>query len=106
MAGHTQEISALAWSDEGHVNENRDKYTEKFSAVGEILKDHYKLYRPDGGFYHWIKTPIDDQQFAARLMETLNVKSCPVPFYREKITEKTPDLTTSVLHGSAKKKSV
>ena len=80
MAGHAQEISALAWSDESHVNENRDKYTEKFSAVGAILKDHYKLYRPEGGFYHWIKTPIDDQQFAARLMETHNVKVMPGSF--------------------------
>ena len=106
MAGHTQEISALAWSDESHVNENRDKYTEKFSAVSAILKDHYKLYRPEGGFYHWIKTPIDDQQFTARLMETHNVKVMPGSFYLEQITEKTPDLTTSVLHGSAKKKSV
>ena len=80
MAGHAQEISALAWSDESHVDENRDKYTEKFSVVEEILKDHYKLYRPEGGFYHWIKTPIDDQQFAARLMETQNVKVMPGSF--------------------------
>ena len=80
MAGHAQEISALAWSDESHVDENRDKYTEKFSVVEEILKDHYKLYRPEGGFYHWIKTPIDDQQFAARLMETHNVKVMPGSF--------------------------
>ena len=80
MAGHAQEISALAWSDESHVDENRDKYTEKFSVVEEILKDHYKLYRPEGGFYHWIKTPIDDQELAARLMETHNVKVMPGSF--------------------------
>ena len=92
MAGHTQEISALAWSDESHVNENRDKYTEKFSAVGEILKDHYKLYRPEGGFYHWIKTPIDDQQFAARLMETHNVKVMPGSFLSREDNGEDPGL--------------
>ena len=92
MAGHTQEISALAWSDESHVNENRDKYTEKFSAVGEILKDHYKLYRPEGGFYHWIKTPIDDQQFAARLMATHNVKVMPGSFLSREDNGEDPGL--------------
>ena len=92
MAGHTQEISALAWSDESHVNENRDKYTEKFSAVSAILKDHYKLYRPEGGFYHWIKTPIDDQQFAARLMETHNVKVMPGSFLSREDNGEDPGL--------------
>ena len=92
MAGHTQEISALAWSDESHVDENRDKYTEKFSVVEEILKDHYKLYRPEGGFYHWIKTPIDDQQFAARLMETHNVKVMPGSFLSREDNGEDPGL--------------
>ena len=92
MAGHTQEISALAWSDESHVDENRDKYTEKFSDVEEILKDHYKLYRPEGGFYHWIKTPIDDQQFAARLMETQNVKVMPGSFLSREDNGEDPGL--------------
>ena len=92
MAGHAQEISALAWSDESHVDENRDKYTEKFSVVEEILKDHYKLYRPEGGFYHWIKTPIDDQQFAARLMETHNVKVMPGSFLSREDNGEDPGL--------------
>ena len=92
MAGHTQEISALAWSDESHVHENRDKYTEKFSVVEEILKDHYKLNRPEGGFYHWIKTPIDDQQFAARLMETHNVKVMPGSFLSREDNGEDPGL--------------
>ena len=92
MAGHAQEISALAWSDESHVDENRDKYTEKFSAVEEILKDHYKLYRHEGGFYHWIKTPIDDQQFAARLMETHNVKVMPGSFLSREDNGEDPGL--------------
>ena len=92
MAGHVQEISALAWSDKSHVDENRDKYTEKFSVVEEILKDHYKLYRPEGGFYHWIKTPIDDQQFAARLMETHNVKVMPGSFLSREDNGEDPGL--------------
>ena len=92
MAGHAQEISALAWSDESHVDENRDKYTEKFSVVEEILKDHYKLYRPEGGFYHWIKTPIDDQEFAARLMKTQNVKVMPGSFLSREDNGEDPGL--------------
>ena len=92
MAGHAQEISALAWSDESHVDENRDMYTEKFSVVEEILKDHYKLYRPEGGFYHWIKTPIDDQQFSARLLETHNVKVMPGSFLSREDNGEDPGL--------------
>ena len=92
MAGHVQEISTLAWGDENHVDENRNKYREKFSVVEDILKDHYNLYRPEGGFYHWIKTPIDDQDFAARLMETQNVKVMPGSFLSREDNGKDPGL--------------
>ena len=90
MAGHAQEISALAWSDESHVDENREKYTEKFSVVEEILKDHYKLYRPEGGFYHWLRL-IDDQQIAG-LMETHNVKVMPGSFLSREDNGEDPGL--------------
>ena len=58
----------------------------------ELLKDHYNLYRPEGGFYHWIKTPIDDQQFAAKLMETHNVKVMPGSFLSRKDNGKDPGI--------------
>ena len=92
MAGHAQEISRLAWSDEGHVTKNRDKYREKFAVVEEILKDHYTLNRPEGGFYHWIKTPIDDQQFTARLMQNHSVKVMPGSFLSREDNGKDPGI--------------
>ena len=35
---------------------------------------------PEGGFYHWLKTPIDDQEFSALLMKEFNVKVMPGSF--------------------------
>ena len=80
MSGLTQEMSAIAWGDEGHVLKNRELYKEKFSLVENILGDSYPIYRPDGGFYHWIKTPVEDQEFSASLMEKFNVKVMPGSF--------------------------
>lgn len=62
-----QAASIAAWSDEGHVAENRSLYTRKFDAVLEVLGPVLGVERPDAGFYLWPRTPIDDQDFARRL---------------------------------------
>jgi N-succinyldiaminopimelate aminotransferase len=62
-----QAASIAAWSDEGHVAENRSLYTRKFDAVLEMLGPVLGVERPDAGFYLWPRTPIDDQDFARRL---------------------------------------
>ena len=33
-----------------------------------------------GGFYHWLETPMDDQQFARALLEEQNVTVMPGSF--------------------------
>ena len=67
MSAHHQHASMLAWRDEAHVVENRRLYREKFTAVGDIPSPHYDLRQPQGGFYHWLRTPIDDLSFSQRL---------------------------------------
>jgi N-succinyldiaminopimelate aminotransferase len=67
MPPPTQAASIAAWSDEGHVAENRSLYTRKFDAVLEVLGPVLEVERPDAGFYLWPRTPIDDQDFARRL---------------------------------------
>ena len=90
MAGHVQEMSILAWGDESHVSKNRDLYQEKFNLVETILGDSYPINRPEGGFYHWLKTPIDDQEFSTSLMNKFNVKVMPGSFLSREQNKKNP----------------
>ena len=76
MSLPVQKASIAAWSDEKHVVENRRLYAEKFAKVVPILKAE----RPDGGFYLWLKTPIDDAAFARRLHREYNVLVLPGSF--------------------------
>ena len=46
-----QEAAALAWSDDAHVQENRQKYGEKFAAAETLFAGCYDFYRPAGGFF-------------------------------------------------------
>jgi N-succinyldiaminopimelate aminotransferase len=67
MPVQTQLASVAAWNDEEHVKANRDLYREKFDAVLAILDGVLDVQRPDGGFYLWAKTPIDDETFTREL---------------------------------------
>ena len=80
MSAHHQHASALAWRDETHVIENRHLYRDKFAAVSNILAPHYDLRQPQGGFYHWLRTPIDDLSFSQRLLQEQHVTVMPGTF--------------------------
>ena len=73
----TQAASIRAWADEAHVRANRDSYREKFAAVLDILPPSLNAVRPQGGFYLWPETPIDDEQFARDLYAQQNVTVLP-----------------------------
>lgn len=77
MPPPTQAASIKAWGDEKHVKENRDQYREKFAAVIEILSPVIEVKKPDAGFYLWLKTPISDVEFAARLFAEQNITVLP-----------------------------
>ena len=72
-----QKASAAAWDDEKHVILNRESYAEKFSSVTPLLNEVTTLKDPDGGFYHWLQTPFDDQKFAKELFINCNVTVLP-----------------------------
>ena len=80
LGAHHQAASALAWQDEAHVVENRQMYRDKFAAVSEILSPHYNLTQPEGGFYHWLPTPICDQEFSQRLLAEQHITVMPGSF--------------------------
>ena len=72
-----QHASIAAWSDEEHVVENRRLYAEKFRAVLPLVKAPLSAKMPEGGFYLWMRTPIDDAQFVRRLHADYNVLGLP-----------------------------
>jgi N-succinyldiaminopimelate aminotransferase len=62
------------------VEENRRLYAEKFRAVLPLVKNPLQCALPDGGFYLWMRTPIDDAEFARRLHAQYNVLVLPGSF--------------------------
>lgn len=77
MPVQTQLASIAAWNDEAHVKANRDLYREKFDAVLAILDGVLDVQRPDGGFYLWAKTPMDDEAFTRELFAREHVTVVP-----------------------------
>ena len=69
-----QQASIAAWGDEAHVRENRRLYAEKFKAVLPLVPG---AEMPQGGFYLWLRTPLDDAEFARRLYAEYNVLVLP-----------------------------
>jgi len=77
MPVQTQLASVAAWGDEAHVRANRDLYRTKYDAVLDILEPVLDVQRPDGGFYLWAKTPMDDAAFTRALFAEEHVTVVP-----------------------------
>jgi N-succinyldiaminopimelate aminotransferase len=80
MSLAVQAASVAAWKDERHVEENRRLYAEKFARVLPLVRPPLAAARPEGGFYIWMRTPIDDAEFARRLHAQYNVLVLPGSF--------------------------
>jgi N-succinyldiaminopimelate aminotransferase len=80
MSPAVQTASTAAWQDEAHVRNNRHRYREKFDVVTPILNQAMGAVRPDASFYYWARTPIDDGDFARRLLAEYNVMVLPGSF--------------------------
>ncbi len=72
-----QRASIAAWSDEAHVRDNRDQYRAKFAAVQPLIASVMESPLPDASFYLWARTPIDDAEFARRVLAEYNVAVLP-----------------------------
>ncbi len=80
MAPPVQAASVAAWGDEEHVQENRNKYREKFHLVTPLLKSVLDVELPDAGFYLWAdvrRSGLSDTEFARRLYADYNVTVLP-----------------------------
>jgi len=80
MSLPVQQASIAAWGDEAHVRENRQRYAEKYRAVLPLFDAPLATEMPDGGFYLWVRTPVDDADFARQLLQQYNVLVLPGSF--------------------------
>ncbi|MBV8030477.1 MAG: succinyldiaminopimelate transaminase [Betaproteobacteria bacterium] len=80
MSVSVQKASIAAWSDEKHVEENRRLYAAKYQAVLPLIQAPLQADMPDGGFYLWMGTPIDDREFCKRLYDEKRVLVLPGSF--------------------------
>jgi N-succinyldiaminopimelate aminotransferase len=80
-----QAASIAAWNDEGHVEDNRRLYKEKFNKVVDILKPVLPVVMPDASFYLWLKVPIADSTFAQGLHRDYNVTVLPGSFLAREV---------------------
>lgn len=90
MPVQTQLASIAAWNDEAHVKANRDLYREKFDAVLRVLDGVLDVQRPDGGFYLWAKTPIDDETFTRELFAREHVTVVPGSYLSRSVNGENP----------------
>ena len=90
MPVQTQLASIAAWNDEVHVQANRQLYREKFDAMLEILSPVMDVQRPDGGFYLWPKTPVDDQLFTRELYACEHVTVVPGSYLSREVDGVSP----------------
>jgi len=90
MSLPSQQASIAAWRDEAHVRENRRLYAEKYRAVLPLIEPPLSTAMPDGGFYLWVRTPVDDAAFARELQRQYNVLVLPGSFLSREVAGRNP----------------
>ena len=80
MSAAVASASLAAWSDEAHVRENRALYAAKFAQLQPKLAAALPCSMPEAAFYLWARTPIDDADFAKRLLAEQAVATLPGSF--------------------------
>ena len=86
----TQYASAAAWNDESHVQKNRLIYQQSFTLALQELSPCCDVELPQAGFYLWLPTPIDDEEFALGLYSQQNVTVLPGKYLARSVKNHNP----------------
>jgi N-succinyldiaminopimelate aminotransferase len=81
-AGMSQPILAAAtrlWSEESHVDANREIYRRNFDIAERVLDGRFGFYRPAGGFYLWLDVG-DGAEAAKKLWGEAGIRVLPGGF--------------------------
>ncbi len=91
MSPPVQSASIAAWKDEAHVVENRRLYAQKFAQAhaGDCAAAR-PVRMPDAAFYLWARAPIDDAEFARRLLAATNVTVLPGSYLSRDVAGRNP----------------
>ncbi|CAN5891190.1 bifunctional succinyldiaminopimelate transaminase/glutamate-prephenate aminotransferase [soil metagenome] len=83
VPGPVQAAGAVAWADDRHVTEQRDRYRERLSLLREAFAAlGLTVPAPDGAFYLWIADPGGDGwALANRLAREAGTLVSPGEFY-------------------------
>jgi aspartate/methionine/tyrosine aminotransferase len=71
-----QKVAERAWSDEGHVAENRRLYAAKFTLADRLFGDVPGYVPPRAGFFLWLPVP-DGEAAALKLWQDIGVRVLP-----------------------------
>ena len=72
--------SVKAWSDEIHVEKNRQLYQAKYLLADQILSDCKGYHSPEGGLFLWLEVE-DGEQTALRLWQELGLRVVPGAYF-------------------------
>ncbi len=71
-----QQVSAAVWSDEGHVERNRDLYRQKFAIADKVFGNKSGYFKPQAGFFLWL--PVGNGEAAAlQLWQETGIRTLP-----------------------------
>lgn len=85
VPGPVQNAARIAFSDDVHVDKQRELYWDRLNYLADVLCDMgLEVSLPEGGFYIWAKAPESDAwAFAKYLAEEAGVLCSPGDFYGE-----------------------
>ena len=87
-----QHAAAAVWSDEGHVEENRALYVEKYEIADCILGNVPGYVSPEAGFFLWL--PVEDGEAAAvKLWRETGVRVLPGAYLAQEVNGDNPGKT-------------